>query len=128
MADIKPVIVPLNGKNYPTWKIQCRMALVKDNLWSIVSETEECPTEREPRRKFIERCDKALAIIVLMIDPKLIYLLGADPTDPVVVWKRLEEQFQRKTWATTFTSKIIFTKAQRRWLYESTYQGTYRNF
>ena len=34
-----------------------------------------------------------------MIDPKLIYLLGADPTDPVVVWKRLEEQFQRKTWA-----------------------------
>ena len=99
MADIKPVIVPLNGKNYPTWKIQCRMALVKDNLWSIVSETEECPTEREPRRKFIERCDKALAIIVLMIDPKLIYLLGADPTDPVVVWKRLEEQFQRKTWA-----------------------------
>ncbi len=72
------------------------MVLVRDNLWSIVSETEECPTETEPRRKFLERCDKALAIIVLMINPKFIYLLGADSTDPVTVWKRLEEQFQRK--------------------------------
>ena len=73
MADIKTIVAPLNGKNYPTWKIQCRMALVKDNLWSIVSETEECPTEGEGRRKYLERRDKALAVIVLMIDPKLIF-------------------------------------------------------
>ena len=33
-------IVPLNGKNYPTWKLQCQMALMKDNLWRIVTGAE----------------------------------------------------------------------------------------
>ena len=25
-------VVPLNGANYPTWKVQCRMTLMKDGL------------------------------------------------------------------------------------------------
>ena len=36
MVDIKTVIVLLNRKNYQTWKVQCRMALVKDSLWGLV--------------------------------------------------------------------------------------------
>ena len=31
-------IVALNGTNYPTWKVQCRMALIREGLWGIVSE------------------------------------------------------------------------------------------
>ena len=35
--DMKAIgIVPLNGANYPTWKVQCQMALMKEGLWSIV--------------------------------------------------------------------------------------------
>ena len=48
-------VVPLNGSNYATWKIQCRMALIKDGLWSIVNGTEEAPGEdaaAERRTKF----------------------------------------------------------------------------
>ena len=45
MADVKSVIIPLDGKNYQTWKIQCRMALLKDSLWDIFSETEPLPDE-----------------------------------------------------------------------------------
>ena len=72
MADLKTVIVPLNGKNYPTWKIQCQMALVKDSLWNIINGTETAPaTDGEARRKFMGRKDRALAIIVLAIDPTL---------------------------------------------------------
>ena len=41
MAEIKTVTVPLNGKNYLTWKVQCRMALMKESVWDIVSGTEE---------------------------------------------------------------------------------------
>ena len=38
MAESKSVaIVPLEGSNYPMWKVQCWMALVKDGLWSIVN-------------------------------------------------------------------------------------------
>ena len=35
---------------------------------------------------------------MLTVDPSLLYLLG-DPEDPRAVWTKLEEQFQRKTWA-----------------------------
>ena len=52
----------------------------------------------EARRKFFTRRDRALAIVVLAVEPSLLYLLG-DPEDPQVVWTRLEEQFQRKTWS-----------------------------
>ena len=99
MAESKSVaIVSLNGSNYPTWKIQCRMALLKDGSWSIVSGTEVFPAEVEQRAKFLARRGRALAIIVLSVEPSLLYLLG-EPDDPVVVWKKLLDQFQKKTWA-----------------------------
>ena len=34
----------------------------------------------------------------LSVDLTLLYLLG-DPEDPVTVWKKLSDQFQKKTWA-----------------------------
>ena len=101
MAESKTVaVVPLSSTNYSTWKIQCKMALIKEGLWGIVNETETAPTEgAEAQAKFVARRDKALATIVLAIEPSLLYLTGSDPTDPVVVWKALADQFQRKTWA-----------------------------
>ncbi len=74
MSD-KNVIAPLNGKNYPTWKNQCCMALMKDGLWSIVNATEVAPVgNAEALRKFNGRKDRALAVIVLSVE--LLYLLG----------------------------------------------------
>ena len=101
MAEVKTVsIVPLNESNYGTWKIQCRMALTKDGLWGIVSGTEAPPAEADADkfRKFVARRDRALAIIVLSVDPSLLYLLG-EPEDPGTVWKKLADQFQKKTWS-----------------------------
>ena len=100
MAELKTAIIPLSGKNYPTWKVQCRMALMKDSLWGIVSGTETLSREAsaDNRKKFEARRDRALAIIVLAVDPSLLYVIG-NPDDPTAVWTKLEEQFQRKTWA-----------------------------
>ena len=98
MAEAKTVtIVPLNESNYGTWKIQCRMALMKDGLWGIVSGTEATPaeTDADKYRKFVTRRDKALAIIVLSVDPSLLYMLG-EPEDPGTVWQKLADQFQKK--------------------------------
>ena len=76
------------------------MALVRDGLWNIVSGTETAPTDPgDARTKFLTRRDRALAIVVLSIDPSLLYLIGADPEDPVEVWGILQRQFQRITWA-----------------------------
>ena len=98
MAESKTVaVVPLNSS---TWKIQCKMALIKDGLWGIVNGTETAPTEgAEQQAVFAAQKDKAFVVIVLAVEPSLLYLIGTDPMDPVVVWKALADQFQRKTWA-----------------------------
>ena len=62
-TDLKIVaIAPLNGRNYPTWKVQCRMALVRNGLWEIVSESETAPSGEDADRllKFTARKDGAL--------------------------------------------------------------------
>ena len=89
MAESRTVAVaPLNGSNNVTWKIQCKMA----------------PLSTDPGyKRFVERRDKVLAIVVLSIDPTLLYLIG-EPTDPKAVWTTLADQFQKKTWANSLIS------------------------
>lgn len=101
MADSKLAIVPLKEGNYATWKLQCQMMLMKENLWSIVNGTETGPpdgADAREREKFKTRKDRALATIVLAVDPSLLYLLDKTE-DPVYVWNKLQSQLQRKNWA-----------------------------
>ena len=100
MAESKGVtVVPLSGANYATWKVQCQMVLIRDSLWGIVSGTENAPKEAdEGYAKFAARRDRALAAVVLSIEPSLLYLIR-DPQDPVKVWKKLQDQFQKSTLA-----------------------------
>ena len=100
----KSLITPLNEKNFPTWKIQVKMSLIKDDLWRIVNEEELAPTDPAALNKFNIRKDKALASIVLCIAPKLLYLLG-DPVNPVDIWKKLHDIFQKKSWSNKFRLK-----------------------
>ena len=77
------------------------MALIRESLWSIVAGTEGTPdetTEAEKYSKYMLWSDRALATIVLAIEPSLLYLVG-DPVDPAAVWNKLAGQFQKKTWA-----------------------------
>ena len=64
MAESKTVAaVPLNSSNYmySTWKVQCKMALMKDGLWSLVSGTDIAPVKRaEQQAEFSARKNKAL--------------------------------------------------------------------
>ena len=63
------------------------MALTKEGLWKIVEGTEAGPSNQasaEARTKFASRKDRALAIIVLSVDPSLLCLLG-DPQDPIII-------------------------------------------
>ena len=80
-------VVALNGTNFPTWKLQIRMILMKQGVWKIVNETEVAPDENNivAWNKYHDRRDKALSTLVLAVEPSLLYLLG-DPEDPVVVW------------------------------------------
>ena len=70
-------IVPLKGSNYATWKVQCIMVLKKDGVWSIVDGTEIAPghTAAEKEWEHYKSKGKALATIVLSVDPSLLYLV-----------------------------------------------------
>ena len=100
MESGKIPLIPLTERNYPTWKIQIKMYLMRENLFRLVDGSETAPpsTDVDDYQKYCLRRDKALATIVLAIDPKLLYLIG-DPTDPAVVWQKLQDTFQKKTWA-----------------------------
>ena len=66
----------------------------------VVNETEQAPEPDAPadrQVKFASRQDSALATIVLTVEPSMLYLLG-NPEDPIMVWKKLRDQFQKKTW------------------------------
>ena len=47
----KTVVVPLKGANYPTWKVQVKMALMKDDLWGFADGTEIAPSGEGGRGK-----------------------------------------------------------------------------
>ena len=49
--------------------------------------------------KFAARKDRPLATIVLSVDTTFLYLMS-NPQDPVVIWKKLVNQFEKKMWAT----------------------------
>lgn len=75
------------------------MALLKEGLWVIVKLKEQSPDVKDENfPTFLARKDKALATIVLTVQPSLLYLIG-DPEDPSGVWQKLESQFQKRTWA-----------------------------
>ena len=99
-------LIKLNGENYPAWKLQLRMALIRDDVWEIVNGTEKAPTgegvTEDTRKKFKNRSNKALSMIVLSFKPALHYLVGREPDDPVAVWKLLANHFERKTWGNRY--------------------------
>ena len=73
---------------------------MKEGLWRIVAGEEVAPCGSEVERaKFAARRDPTLATVVLSVDTSLLYLIG-NPEDPVVAWKKLADQFEKKTWAT----------------------------
>ena len=81
----KMLIKPLNGSNYATWKVQCKMALIKEGLCNTVTGNENAPKNQGEQAKYLLQRDRTLATIVLSVDPTLSYLLGQDPENPAVV-------------------------------------------
>ena len=110
MSKMKPVsIVPPNGTNYPTWKLQCRM---KDSLWGIVNGSEAAPG-------LATDADRALAL-------KWRAVTIGDPEDPVEVWRKLSHTENLGQQARTLTEALHFRV--KRWrVCSAAYQRNDRN-
>ena len=97
MASGSGLHVPvLKGhSNYVCWKMQIKMYLIHQDLFDCV--TGECEDT--------EKQQKALATIVLGIDPGLLYLIGTDPESAKEVWQILEKQYQKDSWLNKLSLK-----------------------
>ena len=69
---------------------------MKEGLWNFVTGDENAPENQGEQAKYLLRRDRALVATVLFVDPTLLYLLGADPENPAVVWKKLADQSQKE--------------------------------
>ncbi len=99
--DNKVSIVPLKGDNYATWALKVKMVLLRDNLLGVVDGSvrgEQFSGDAKKLAEYQERKNRALATIVLAVDPALLYLIP-NPESPRIVWKQLSDQFQKKTWS-----------------------------
>ena len=74
------------------------MLLIKEGLYGYIngSEVEPASSDVSALTKYHAQREKALAKIVLAIDPKLLYLIS-DPSDPATVWTKLRDMFQKKS-------------------------------
>ena len=81
--------------NYVVWKTQIKIYLIHQGLFECV--TGECEDDNKKQ--------KALAILVLALDPSLLYIIGPDPDSAAEVWKLLERQFQKDSWINKLTIK-----------------------
>ena len=79
MAESRSMVavVPLNGANDATWRVQCQMSLMKEGLWRIVEGTEAALADSDAGYvNYLSKRDRALAIVVLSVDLNLLYLIG----------------------------------------------------
>ena len=72
---MEKLLVPLDGKNWCTWKIQVRMMLMSLNLWDLVQGTATLAQAAEAAvaAEFRRRVTRALFTIVLAVSPSLLY-------------------------------------------------------
>ncbi len=89
---VSTLIIPLNGLNYGTWKVQTKLTLLREG---IVQGTEEAPTEESALAKYNGRRYKALATLGLSLHPTLLYLLDAID-DPKEAWDKLGENMGKQ--------------------------------
>ena len=59
----------------------------------MAQKLEDADDNYKVKERYAARQDKALATIVLLDDPSLLYLLG-NPDNPKSVWRKLEEQLK----------------------------------
>ena len=100
MAEAPRIDRLVGGSNYATWTIQVKGTLKAKQVWKIVTGEQVLAPEADNNATAafeILQC-KAYAAIVQNIHPSVVYLVGQED-DPVVIWKKLRDHFQKDTFA-----------------------------
>ncbi|GFS52570.1 retrovirus-related Pol polyprotein from transposon TNT 1-94 [Trichonephila clavipes] len=96
---MEPSIERLNCTNYNTWKEDVQVLLMDRNSWRIITSQEVKPDDgasAKEKHNFESRWDRAYSTIYLSIEKEYQYLI-LDTCDPIVAWKKLQDNFQPHT-------------------------------
>lgn len=102
--DARPRIPLLQGtSNYAAWKSKIEMVLIREGLWKIIAGryAKPEPGDIDALAKWDEEAEKATATIFLYLSENAENRVK-DLRDPILVWKTLEEAFNRVGFAARY--------------------------
>lgn len=99
----------LNGKNFPKWSRELRMALTDAGLWEVVT-IETAAAARDPA--WIKQNNKAMLIIFRACEPAQQDIIDGLP-DAFAVWKKLKEVYQARDASSVQRLYVQFTNLRK---------------
>ncbi|ETW84639.1 hypothetical protein HETIRDRAFT_311817, partial [Heterobasidion irregulare TC 32-1] len=106
-----PSVSPLNNRNYPSWSKEIKAWLRLKGLWLLVSGDETAPvgTKEKPAdpREVAEwkrNAQKAAGALLLSVEEQFRGVLDGIEDDPIAIWTKLEEQFNKKSAGSRFNA------------------------
>lgn len=98
--DEKWSVEKLDGSNWTTWKFQMKHLLLAKGLWGLVDGTETLAADANAAAtaEYQQKCEKALASIVLGTQSSVLYLITSCDTAENA-WTVLRQHFERDTLA-----------------------------
>ena len=109
----------LKKDNHRSWAMKLKAALKVMDCWRLVEGTEVAPPSAAPagatpaetrvvqaaKLLWDKRCDRASSVLVTSISDEEIHTVYRVDDDPVQVWARLKEKFERRSEAEAETAQ-----------------------
>ena len=106
----KPVAV-LRKDNHRAWSSKTKAQLKVMDCWRLVTGTEAVPSITAPsgtrsagtaatvviRVAWVKKRDRAAALLITSISDEELHTVQAVDEDPVAIWNRLKEKFERRS-------------------------------
>ena len=116
---IRPVAL-LRKENYRAWSSKLKAQLKVMDCWRLVTAVELMPPDAAPagstdaqqaaalltRKSWDKRQDRAAAILITSISDEESHTVQAVDEDPVQIWNRLREKFERRSEAEAETAQM----------------------
>ena len=116
---IRPLAL-LRKDNYRAWSSKMKAQLKVLDCWRLVSALEAEPAATAPpgtgaagqaamaliRTSWIRRRDRAAAVLIISISDEEVHAVQAVDEDPVLIWGRLREKFERRSEAEAETAQM----------------------
>ena len=118
-GGMRPVAI-LRKDNYKAWSSKLKSSLKVMSCWKMITGGEVMPPVKAPlgataadaaaavvlRASWDKRWDKAAAILITSISDEEIHTVQAVDEDPIQIWNRLQEKFERRSEAEAETAQM----------------------